>query len=63
MADIDIVPKKRTGSAWMWIILAIVVLVVLWMMMGRSSTPRNSQNIGVSHPMAVASQMNPAATS
>jgi bacteriorhodopsin len=62
MADIDIVPKKRSGSAWMWIVLAVVVLVVLWMMMGRSSTPRNSQNISVGQPVAVISQMTAAAT-
>ena len=30
MADIDVVPKKRTNT-WMWIILAIVVaLLLLW---------------------------------
>jgi hypothetical protein len=34
MADIDIVPKRRTNT-WIWIILAIVVLMVLWMLFGR----------------------------
>jgi hypothetical protein len=33
MADIDIVPKRRTGS-WVWILVAVVVLaLILWMMM------------------------------
>jgi hypothetical protein len=34
MADIDIVPKRRTNT-WIWIILAIVVLMVLWALFGR----------------------------
>jgi len=36
MADIDIVPKRRTGSAWLWIVIAIVVVAVLWLAFGRS---------------------------
>jgi hypothetical protein len=35
MADIDVVPKRRT-STWLWIIIALVVIVVLWMMLGGS---------------------------
>ena len=35
MADIDVVPKRKSGSAWLWIVLAIVaVLIVMWMVMG-----------------------------
>ena len=38
MTDIDIVPKHRS-RAWLWVLLAIVVLVVLWLMMSRGTTP------------------------
>jgi Na+/proline symporter len=31
MADIDVVPKRRT-NAWVWILLALVVLTVLTML-------------------------------
>ena len=45
MADIDVVPKRRT-SVWLWVILAIVVIAILWVAMGsRSGTPRSGQNI------------------
>jgi bacteriorhodopsin len=45
MADIDVVPKRRT-SMWLWVILAIVVIAILWMAMGsRSGAPRSGQNI------------------
>ena len=29
MADIDIVPKQRS-YAWLWVLLALVILAVLW---------------------------------
>jgi hypothetical protein len=37
MADIDVVPKRRT-NIWLWIIVALAVIVVLWMMLGGSGT-------------------------
>lgn len=30
MADIDIVPKRRSSYLWLWILLALVILAVLW---------------------------------
>ena len=45
MADIDVVPKRRT-SMWLWVILAIVIIAILWVAMGsRSAAPRSGQNI------------------
>jgi hypothetical protein len=38
MTDIDIVPKHRSRT-WLWVLLAIVVLAVLWLMMSRGTTP------------------------
>ena len=32
MADIDVVPKRRT-NAWVWILLALVILAVLMMLL------------------------------
>jgi len=46
MADIDVVPKRRT-STWIWIILAIVVVAILWMALGsRPATTRTGRVIG-----------------
>lgn len=36
MADIDIVPKRRSGSLWLWIVIAIIAVAVLWYAIGRS---------------------------
>jgi hypothetical protein len=33
MADIDVVPRKRTNT-WLWIILAIVAALVVWAVIG-----------------------------
>jgi len=45
MADIDVVPKRRT-SLWVWIILAIVVVAILWIALGsRPATTRTGRNI------------------
>jgi len=33
MADIDVVPKRRTAM-WVWIILAIAIVAVLWIALG-----------------------------
>jgi bacteriorhodopsin len=52
MADIDIVPKKRTGTAWLWIVLAIIaVVLIMWMMAGRSA-PRTTGGAAVAYPFA-----------
>ena len=32
MADIDIVPKRRMG-AWVWLLIAVVIAIVLWMVL------------------------------
>jgi len=35
MADIDVVPKHRTGLSWLWIVLiAVAAVIVLWWFMG-----------------------------
>lgn len=36
MADIDIVPKQRSNT-WVWIVLAVVVILALYFLFGRSS--------------------------
>lgn len=56
MADIDVVPKRRTNT-WVWIVLAIVVIAVLFWMFGsraRSTAARTSV------PPAVAAVLSPA---
>jgi len=57
MADIDIVPKKHSGTAWLWILLAIVaVVLIMWMMMGRSPS-RSTRAIGDGYPVASTSEI------
>jgi len=52
MADIDIVPKKRSGSAWLWIVLAIIAaIVIMWMLMGRSPS-RATRGAAAASPVA-----------
>ena len=43
MADIDIVHKKRT-SVWLWVALAIVALVVLFLLFGMFAEPQVAQS-------------------
>jgi len=50
MADIDVVPKRRSGL-WLWIVLAIVVAVILWMVLANRTAPRTGRN--VERPAAV----------
>lgn len=38
MADINVVPKKRT-SVWVWIMVAIVVALIVWAIMSGTTTP------------------------
>ena len=33
MADIDVV--KKGSRAWLWIVIALVILLALWFVMGR----------------------------
>ena len=40
MADIDVVPKKKT-SLWLWIIAAIIVAVIVFMLLGGVSDSPN----------------------
>jgi bacteriorhodopsin len=54
MADIDIVPKKRSAT-WVWVLLAVVVLaVIIWMLMGRAPSRTTRGDTTVGHPVAVA---------
>ena len=35
MADIDVVPKHRSGLSWLWIaLIAVAAVIVLWWFMG-----------------------------
>ena len=38
MADIDIVPKRRS-TTWMWVLLALIVIAILWVLMMPSDAP------------------------
>lgn len=44
MADINVVPKKRT-SAWVWIVVAIVVALIVWAVLAGSNAP--TQPVGL----------------
>jgi hypothetical protein len=35
MADIDVVPKRRSLT-WVWILAAIVIALILWAMLGNN---------------------------
>ncbi len=39
MADIDIVPRRRT-SVWLWIALAIVALAVIFFLLAMAGDPQ-----------------------
>lgn len=37
MADIDVVPKNRSGLTWLWTLLIVLfLLMAVWWFMGRS---------------------------
>jgi bacteriorhodopsin len=36
MAEIDVVPKSRS-NIWLWIIVALIVVAILWVVMSRMS--------------------------
>jgi len=41
VADIDIVPKRKS-STWLWILLAIIVAIALmWVLTKRDTAPRS----------------------
>jgi len=44
MADIDVV--KKGTNVWLWIVLAIIVALVLWFMMGRRGDTANANRTG-----------------
>jgi len=37
MADIDVVPKRKT-NVWLWVIVALLVIVALWFMFARNGS-------------------------
>lgn len=53
MANLDVVPKRRM-AAWVWIVLAIVIVAVLWLMLGRSSSPQTGSRVRPAAPAAAA---------
>jgi len=50
MADIDVVPKRRTGM-WVWLLVAIAIIVVLWLAFGRSAMPRQTGRVASPAPV------------
>jgi hypothetical protein len=38
MADIDVV--KKGSKTWLWVVIAIVIVLALWFVMGRETTSR-----------------------
>jgi len=53
MADLDVVPKHRSSMMWLWIVIALVVVVALWFAFsGRSQQPaRTGQLVVPSAPL------------
>ena len=41
MADIDIVPKRRT-NVWVWLIVAAVIALLLWMVLAGGDRAPNT---------------------
>ena len=51
MADIDVVKKGPT--AWLWIVVGLVALVLsMWLVMGRGEAPRTGGIDGDMQPLA-----------
>ncbi len=60
MADIDVVPKRRTHT-WLWIILAVIIVLLVMAMMGVFS--RNTTNpVGLMTPQTAAPLLAPSGT-
>jgi hypothetical protein len=54
MADIDIVPKRRTNT-WIWVVLAaVVVLALLWLILGGGGTTTTGMPQGWLGPASTA---------
>jgi len=53
MADIDVVPKRGTKT-WVWIVLALVVIAILWMVLGRRSPSTSGRLANPEHVVVVA---------
>jgi hypothetical protein len=48
MADIDVVPKRHSSLTWLWIVIALVVIVALWFALsGRSQLPGRTGHLAV----------------
>jgi len=41
MADIDVVPKRKT-SIWIWLLVALAVIAILWVVFGSRATSRQT---------------------
>jgi hypothetical protein len=54
VAEIDVVPRKRT-NLWLWILLAVVVVVIAMMLLGVFSNDAASRVGAVMVPAAPAS--------
>ena len=52
MAEIDVV--KKGSKAWVWILLAIAVLLALWFLMAGNNPPRTAYTIEGGQPHAAA---------
>jgi len=53
VADIDVV--KKSSNTWLWIVIAIAVVVALWFMMaGRGNEQRAGSAINGGQPLAAA---------
>lgn len=44
MADIDIVPKHRS-RAWLWVILAIIVIAIIWFALASGRSPNRTGSV------------------
>jgi hypothetical protein len=55
MAEIDVVPKHRSGLSWpVWLVIAVVVIGLLWWFLSnRNATNTNGQLIPPSPIVAV----------
>jgi len=40
MADIDVVPRKRSNT-WLWVALAIIAALIVWVVMSRMGDSPN----------------------
>jgi len=48
MADLDVVPKHRSNMTWLWIVIALVVIVALWFAFsGRAQQPSRTGHLAI----------------